>query len=603
MARLVLLPRAETLLVVRMANMPIETLTSTSEGGPPSQLPGRTAEEEFCRSLPRQDPIAAQKLLCEALSRLVSNREPDDRQLSALLSLDRHAHQISKRLLVQYGEGDAQLRSLDRRVFISALRLSRSFAQAYELFLGHVENSADKSWRESAGTVLVRLFRHRQVELLLRLFRYKKRNSEQWRQLHRAYQFAQGQGLVNDGMPRSLPEAKSAPEPTLEQQFIQILLVGAMNTGQFSPRELLWASNWIARWRSLLTLQSADANGGARGERNGFVVDLRGAEGLKRFYAGETGDFLHLDTAPLMGAIDKEVAALNDAPTAPNAPVSTERDGRGVLLSKLRMLFAPDLVHIKRRGDRKPVAFSVQASSGLAHIVQVLREEAQRKTEPMAASAAQIEEVTIAPASGHTRMSTSVLGAAGLAPFSIATIFGAKPQTWQVKDRSDSGCRMRGQTADLNGLIPGSLIAIREGENAQWTVAVVRRLRRLMVDHVEISVEYIGRKPRFVKVVTDYHPDPYVNDKPNNNTHRCLGALYLPASEKHPTMPIKTLLVPASAFKAGRAITLLSSTAIYTLRLNKPLEQQSGFVWTSFAVIDKVLAPPQRRLGATAISH
>ena len=583
----------------------METLTLTSEGGPPSQLGGRTPEEEFCRSLPRQDPIAAQKLLCEAVSRLVSNRETDDRQLSALLSFDRHAHQISKRLLVRYIEGDARLRSLDRRVFISAQRLSQSFAQAYKLFLEHVENSADKSWRESAGTALVRVFWHRQVELLLRLFRYKKRNSEQWRQLHQTYQFAQVHGLVNGCMPPSLPEDKSEPEQTLDQQFIEILLVGTMSAGQFSPRELLWASNWIARWRSLLTLQSADANGGANGERNGFVVDLRSAEGLKRFYVAETGDFLHhflhLDTAPLMGAIDKEVAALNDAPTAPNSSVSTERDGRRALLFKLRMLFAPDPVHIKRRGDRKPVAFSVQAISGLSHIAQVLREEAQRTTEQMAASAAQIEEITISPAIGHTRVSTSVLGAAGLDPFSIPTTFGAKPQTWQVKERSDSGCRMRGQIANLNGLLPGSLIAFREGENAQWTVAVVRRLRRLMVDHVELSVEHIGRKPRFVKVATDCHPDPDVNDVANN-TQRCFGALYLPASEKHPTMPIKTLLIPASAFNAGRAITLLSSTAIYTLRLNKPLEQQSDFVWTSFAVIDKEKATSQR-MGATAIAH
>src|ERR1700676_4768979 len=119
MARLVLLPGIEIPLLVRMASMPMETLTLTSEGGPPSQLRRMTAEEEFCRSLSRRDPIAAQKLLCEAVSRLVSNREPDDRQLSALLSFDRHAHQISKRLLVRYGEGDARLPPLDRRVFIS----------------------------------------------------------------------------------------------------------------------------------------------------------------------------------------------------------------------------------------------------------------------------------------------------------------------------------------------------------------------------------------------------------------------------------------------------------------------------------------------------
>ncbi len=577
----------------------METRTSTPEGGPPSELRGRTAEEEFCRSLPRQDPIAAQKLLCEALSRLVSNREPDEHQLGALLIFDRHAHQISKRLLVQYAEGDAQLRSLDRRFFISALRLSRSFAQVYECFLGHIEHSADKSWRNSAGLVLVQLFRHRQVELLLRLFRYKKRNSEQWRQLHAAYQTAQAQGLANDCVPRGLPEDKSAPKQTIEQQFIQILLVGAMNTGQFSPRELLWASNWFGRWCGLLTLQSTGANDGTRRERNGFVVDLRSVEGPKRFFLGESGDFVHLDTAPLMGAIDKEVAALNDAPTAPDSPVSTERDGRNALLSKLRMLFAPDPVYITRRGDRKPVAYSVQAISGLPHIVQMLREEAQGKKEQRATFAAQLEEITICPTSGHTRISTSMLGAAGLAPFSIATTFGARPQAWQVKDRSDSGCRMRGQTSDLNGLIPGSLIALRENENSQWTVAVVRRLRRLMVDHIEISVEHIGRKPRFVKMVTDYHPVSSVNDVPSN-TQRCFGALYLPASDKHPTMPIKTLVVPASAFNAGRAVTLLSSTATYTLRLNTPLEQQSDFVWTSFAVIDKAVATSQRMLSTTA---
>lgn len=585
----------------RMTDLSIEARTPTSEGGPHSQMRGRTAEEESCRSLPLQDPIAAQKLLCEELSRLVSNREPAERQLDALLTFDRQAHQISKRLLVQYSEGDAHLHSLDRRFYVSALRLSRSFAQAYARFLGRIENSTDATWRKNAGTVLVQLFRHRQVELMLRLFRYKRRNSEQWRQLHAAYRSARAQGLVNECSPRSLAEDGSAPGQTLERQLIQILLLGAMNTGQFSPRELLWANGWIARWRNSLTLQSTDADSWLGGERNGFVVDLHGAEGLQRFYSGESGDFLHLDTAPLMGAIDEEGAALKDAAAAPNSSVPIERDGRGALLSKLRILFAPAPVHVKRRGDRNPVAFSVQAISGLSHIVQMLREESRRTTEQGATSVAQTEDITITPATGHTHMSTSGLGAAGLAPFSITTTFGAKLQAWQVKDRSDSGCRMRGQTADLDGLIPGSLITIREGEDGQWIVAVVRRLRRLMVDHVEISVEYIGRRPRFVKMVIGCHPVPSVDDVPDK-TLRCFGALYLPASEKHPAMPIKTLLVPASVFNAGRAVTLLSSTATHTLRLSKPLEQQSDFVWTSFTVIDKGAATSQM-LNTTATAH
>ena len=576
----------------------MELTTSASGSGAPSQLRAWAQGDELRQSLPPHDPIAAQKLLCEALSRLVSNREPLDRQLGAVLEFDRHAHQLSRRLLAQYVDGDARLRTLDRRYFISAMRLSRSFAQAYERFLGSIDKSTDRSRHDNAGTVLIHLFRHWEVELLLRLFRYKKRNSEQWRQFHAAYRSAQAQGLTTDCPQRGVDEDKAAPGQTLEQQFIQVLLLGAMNTGQFSPRELLRARDWIGHWRSLLALQSSDARTGAGGDRSGFVVDLGSAEGLVRSNSGESGDLLHLDTSPLMEPIDREIAVPNASPAAPDSSSSTDPESRTVLLSKLRMLFAPDPVQVRRRGDRLPVAYDVHAVSGLPHIVQMLRAEAKGTTAQMATAAARLEEITISPTTGHTRMSASAPGAGGLAAFSIATTFGAKPQAWQVKDRSDTGCRMRGQASDLNGLIPGSLIAMREDDHAQWTVAVVRRLRRLMVDHVEICVEHIGRRPRFVKLVTDYHAVPSINGEPERQ--RCFGALYLPASDKHPTLPIKTLLVPASAFNAGPTVALLSSTATYTLRLNQPLEQQADFVWTSFAVIDKVAAPSQRTPGASA---
>jgi len=378
-------------------------------------------------------------------------------------------------------------------------------------------------------------------------------------------------------------------ESALERQFVQILLLGAMGAGQFSPRELLWARDWIGRWVALLTLRSANAGDGIRGRSNGFVVDLRSAEGLRRCGPAETGEFLFLDTAPLAAAIELELATLKDMVSAPGASVSPDHESRRALLSRIAILFAPNPVHIKRRGEREAVELSVQAISRLPHIVQVLREEAQGQSGQSVASAAQLEDITISPTSGHTRILAAMPGAQGYSALSIATAVGANINTWQVKDRSDSGCRMRGQTTDLNGLIPGSLVSMREHEGAQWTVAIVRRLRRLMVDHLEISVEYIGRRPRFVKMVTDRKLVPSV-DETLSGAQKCFGALYLPASEQHPMMPIKTLLVPASVFNAGRHVTLLSSSATYSLRLNKPLEQQPDFVWTTFAVLEKAIA-------------
>jgi hypothetical protein len=160
------------------------------------------------------------------------------------------------------------------------------------------------------------------------------------------------------------------------------------------------------------------------------------------------------------------------------------------------------------------------------------------------------------------------------------------PEVWQLRDRSDSGSRLRGQIDDLNRIIPGSLLAFRESDDAPWTVSVVRRFRRLMVDHVEIGVEHIGRSPRFVKLITECPGGPPSDESPGA-AQRCFAALYLPPSERQPTMPINTLLLPACNFKVDSTVTLLSSDATYTLRLNAPIQQQFEFIWTSFAVVDK----------------
>src|SRR6185369_8324327 len=144
--------------------------------------------------------------------------------------------------------------------------------------------------------------------------------------------------------------------------------------------------------------------------------------------------------------------------------------------------------------------------------------------------------------------------------------------------------------ANLNGVIPGSLIAVRESDTAPWIVSVVRWFRRLMVDYVEIGVEHLGREPRFVKV-TDRDGDVSIAEEPNSAS-RCFAALYLPPSAEYPTMPIKTLLLPAHDFRTDSDVTLLSSNATYRMRLSEPLQQQFEYIWTSFSLVDETAPLP-----------
>jgi hypothetical protein len=543
------------------------------------------ARERLFQSV-HTDPTETQKAICEAIAELIQG-QPEISRLEGLLALERQTQPVIDLLLTQYVEGDAHIGSFEWKAWNAALRLSQSFCQAHEYFVGRIAKIANDYWTDPEPLVRVQLFHHRKVELLLRLLRYKKRSPEIWKQLHQMYRLAHERDL-RSGLGRTIGE--------LEQQYLQILLLEAMNNGRFSPREALWAYRWFARWCGGPALRLSAANGSVHVEPKGFVIDLGGTDGLKRppVAAGDhpAGDLLYFDSSPLRPIIDQETASLRDSATLPDGVTPATRAGQLALLSKLAILFAPVPVDIKRRAERKPVALAVQAIAGFQYIVGELHRTGQRQSEAFSSAEAAVTEDAIA---SFARPSLSPIfpatGNGSQIPPAMAGVFDSLPQIWQVKDRSDSGCRMRAQIDDLNGVIPGSLIAVRESQTAPWIVSVVRWFRRLMVDYVEIGVEHLGREPRFVKLVTDGDGDVPAAEAPNFAS-RCFAALYMPPSAEYPTMPIKTLLLPANDFRTDSDVTLLSSSATYRMRLSAPIQQQFEYVWTSFSLVDEVAPPP-----------
>ena len=207
------------------------------------------------------------------------------------------------------------------------------------------------------------------------------------------------------------------------------------------------------------------------------MVDLSGSDGLKRVPGGKAnligGDLFYFDSSPLSAMIDREMASLRDDAALTSRTTPAVRAGQLVLLKKLAILFAPNPVDIERRAERKPVSLAVQAIVGFSYIVEELRKNGQKQNEEISSAAAPKTENTIPPL--EVPNLSPFLPASGNAnPISLSTAapIDAIPQIWQVKDRSDSGCRMRGQIDNLTHVIPGSLIAVRDNETTPWTVAV-----------------------------------------------------------------------------------------------------------------------------------
>src|SRR5208282_3414978 len=248
----------------------------------PDRLIRNMAGDVALPCIPQDDPIEAQRMLCLATTLIVQAFQPQLAQLDTLSALEHQGQSVSKRLLTRYVEGDGKLRSFDWRVWQAAIRLSQAFYQANGHFLRYIRDTTDDSWIKHEPSVLVRLFQHRKAEFLLRFLRYKKRNSGQWRELHAMYLRAHEADQLNPPEANCESDTVYRTAGKLEQQYVQILLLEAMNGGQFSPREALWAHRWFARWCNGPGLQLTRISDGSQEELSGFVVDLGGSDGLKR---------------------------------------------------------------------------------------------------------------------------------------------------------------------------------------------------------------------------------------------------------------------------------------------------------------------------------
>jgi hypothetical protein len=535
--------------------------------------------EAFWRTLPSDDPIASQVAICDVLAEINGARATEINRLHGLFALERRSQSLLEGLLSEYVSPASPSPDRERKVRQAVLELSRSFAQAYDTFLRHIRgNSAGAEWKAHAPAILVQLFKHREIDLLVALYRYEAWPRGRWSELNAAYEFALTSGLARQPVGADRRNGKTVKTVTLEQTFIRILLLQLMDSGQFLPSDIAVARQWIDRWSELSSLEPIETQDGIFSSPDAFVLNLAAAEGVKRTASSRAtaGIHLRLDTARIAESIEHESAAAgNAAPTTGSEAMVHAR--RLALLSKLKIAFAPKRPRFKRRGERIEVAsLSVQAMiGGLPSLYRMLRNESRRAADAANSPSPYADEITISDVSDYAGVRRAPLpdGGVPLATFDV-------PQPlWEVRDRSESGCRLRGRTLNPRQSLPGSLMAFRDND-APWTVAVVRRFSKVVGDGVELGVEHIGRDPKRVLLLAhDGRQAPITKrDK--------IVALYLPESNAYPRIPIKTLIVPAHDYRPGRVLTMVSTTNETAVRLKEPIEQQRDFVWTSFDVVD-----------------
>ncbi len=536
----------------------------------------------WLRQLPAQDVIGRQQHVMRAFDGMRQSRKPVDlARVQAIEFLDAALGADRRQLIKQYVENHDSAPKLAERIWQAIYDLSQGFIYAYQTALEEaLRQSGNARWKPMAPLLFARLVHYFGTDAKLRVFRYERWIPGKWMELHRVYMRASELGV--DRAPVVMPSAGPNATPwTIEQEYLYVLLIHQLNTGNMSPPQLDWAMSQLRAWSRRLQMDSVPRS------PEGFFVDIAGRTGLARRTGNDSGSMLrYLDTTPLADQLERATAALRQAETTDQGPAGPINQLRIAILEKVSPSVSPNLNAELRRDPRIACAVAAKVRIGLSRIShELMQKDGDGVAEPVA-GAEQIEVYAVADASRMKRRVPDEHDslAASLSSFS--------DPMWQVKDRSIAGLRIAASGGIGQALSLGALVAVRQSDLTDWVLGVVRRMNKVNNDEVEAGMSIIA--DRMVPVTLHAVRQPkddmgFVVDGIDVST---IGArfhgLYLPPpSRPDKPLAVKTLIVPTQEYSEGRNVILTTGRSVYTVALRQLVEQRADWSWATIQIVEK----------------
>lgn len=536
----------------------------------------------WLRQLPALDVIGRQQHVMRAFDAMRQSRKPLDlARVQAIEYLDAALGADRRQLIKQYVENFDSSEKLAERIWQAIYDLSQGFMYVYQAALEEsLRQSQNARWKALTPLLFARLIHYHGTDAKLRVFRFERWIPAKWMDLHRTYLRAAELGF--DRIPSVLGTAgQAATHWSVEQEYVYVLLIHQLNTGNMSPPQLDWAMSQLRAWSRRLQLDAVPRS------PEGFFVDVAGRSGLGRRTGNDSGSMLrYLDTTPLFEALERAIGALRQAEVTDQGPAAPINQLRIAILEKVIPSVAPNLNAELRRDPRIACAVPAKVRIGLSRVCHELM--AQDAGGPVEAAPAG-EQIEVYAVSDSTRAKRRVPDehdslAASLSSFS--------DPMWQVKDRSVAGLRIAASGGIGQALALGALVAVRQSDLTDWVLGVVRRMNKVSNDEVEAGMSIIADRvvPVTLHAVRQAKDDMgFVVDGIDVST---MGArfhgLYLPPpSRPDKPLAVKTLIVPTQEYTEGRHVTLTTGRSVYTVALRHLVEQRADWSWAAIQIVEK----------------
>jgi len=530
--------------------------------------------ERWLASFPANDALAVHGAVLVGLGRLAerdAKRTPA--RLEAVFCVDRFTDPLRKNLTAQYLEHSNRSTRVENQLWQALFDLTQGFLLCYQAFAREVADHAQSNkWQSLLPELIARQIVHQGLDAKIRLFRYEQWIPAKWSDLHSLFQMACSAQIERQHV-AVLPDGELT---TIEQEYLRVLVLQLMNSGNLTPRHLEWIAEQLSEWCAPLRLNIESSI------VTSFYVDLGSRTGLKRRSPRPLeGRVLFLDTRPLHAVLMQNVVMLDQK--VRNNPLSDRTPRRADqlnLLSKLASQVDPEFKPLARRGERTSAEGSVDAIIGFAKIAAFLRDdEMQPFIEGKRTPSTFGETIEIAT---FGRMRNENARTMEMARRRLAN-YAAPGGAWDVRDVSQTGFRLIAPMSVINAVTLGTLAAIRPEAQLRWTLGIVRRMKRLTTERAEIGLQIIANNLVGVELTETKRAEPDYSiegEVPTVNSRRFNG-LFLSLKKRDGETAVQTLVVPPGEYQPGKRLHMSVARSSQRIAFGRVLEQHLDWVWAT----------------------
>ena len=363
--------------------------------------------------------------------------------------------------------------------------MTQGFIVAYQAALEEaLRQAAIARWKSLVPLLFARLIHYYGTDAKLRVCRYERWIPAKWIELHRTFLRAtRARHRARAGVLGSA--GPNATQWTIEQEYLFVLLIHQLNTGNLSPAELDWASSQLRAWSRRLELDARAALAG-RLLRRHRRQDRAGAPHRQR---------LRLDAALSRHDAARRPARARgrraapggghrpgtggaDQPAARRDPREGPRRGRA---EPQHRPAARPAHRLHGRGARCASASRASATSSSRRPGEAGaggRGAASRSRSMRSPSAAR---ATRAVPDEHDSLAASL-------------VVVHRPDVAGQGSQRRRTAHLRRRAASARRSTLGALVAVRQSDIADWVLGVVRRLNKVSNDEVEAGVSIIAER-------------------------------------------------------------------------------------------------------------